>query len=355
MGLHWTPRSFHPLRAELTITFHGVKPGHLLGDGPALCGKLVRVDIGLPRKQATWGLRRRLFSDPGLAVRLSTPPRPAFAKSSGHKFDHGHALVLAGGVGRGGAARLAARAALRIGAGLVTVAPPPAALIENASRMDAIMLRAVRDADALAALLEDARLNALCLGPGLGTGEREAALVAAAVSSGRSAVLDGDALTLIARDTALAARLHEACVLTPHMGEFARLAPDLAERLNAPAETGPAFSKLDAARDLAARLGCTVLLKGADTVIADPSGRASIHAAAYGREAPWLATAGAGDVLAGLVAGLIARGFGTMQACEAAAWLHVEAARTFGPGLIAEDLPERLPAVLRALEAEASR
>jgi NAD(P)H-hydrate repair Nnr-like enzyme with NAD(P)H-hydrate dehydratase domain len=133
------------------------------------------------------------------------------------------------------------------------------------------------------------------------------------------------------------------------MGEFARLAPDLADKLNAPAETGPAYSKLDAARDLAARLGCTVLLKGPDTVIADPTGRAAIHAAAYGREAPWLATAGAGDVLAGIITGLLARGFDPMEACEAAAWLHVEAARAFGPGLIAEDLPDALPGVLRGL------
>ncbi|TFL18683.1 NAD(P)H-hydrate dehydratase [Jannaschia formosa] len=330
------PPGLPRVRADLTVTFGTMKPGHLLADGPELCGKLSIVDLGLPAPSHR------------AAHRVA---RPGVQKRSGHKFDHGHALVLAGGVGRGGAGRMAARAALRIGAGLVTVAPPPAALIENASRMDAIMLRAVRDGEALAALLEDARLNALCLGPGLGTGAREAGLVAVALAAKRATVLDGDALTLIAGDAGLAGALHDRCVLTPHMGEFARLAPDLADRLKAPAEAGPAYSKLDAARDLAARLGGTVLLKGPDTVIAGTSGRAAIHTAAYGREAPWLATAGAGDVLAGIVTGLLARGFDLSKACEAAVWLHVEAARAFGPGLIAEDLPEMLPRVLRDLDA----
>ena len=352
---------------HLCIAFHRAKVGHYLDTMPLAIRKLVTVDLGLgddwststrttivtrPDNGEGW-IPTDVYRWPGKA---KTPRHQFGIKTSDrtggiHKFDHGHALVLAGGVGRGGAGRLAARAALRIGAGLVTLAPPPAALIENACRLDAIMLRAVRDAEALAELLEDDRINALCLGPGLGTGVREASLVRAAISSGRLAVLDGDALTLLAADDTLRGALHKDCVLTPHMGEFARLAPDLAERLTAPAGRAAVYSKLDAARDLAARLGVTVLLKGADTVIARPDGRAAIHAAAYGREAPWLATAGAGDVLAGLIAGLLARGFEPMQACEAAAWLHVEAARTFGPGLIAEDLPETIPAVLRALEA----
>ncbi|PWJ21030.1 NAD(P)H-hydrate dehydratase [Jannaschia seohaensis] len=323
--------------ADLTCAFHALKLGHVLADGVSRCGRTRVIDIGLGNDR-----------DGSEVTLIDGAPR--LAKRQGHKFSHGHALILAGGVGRGGAARLAARAALRVGAGLVTVAPPPAALIENACRLDAIMLRALRDADAFAELLRDDRLSALCLGPGLGLGEREAALVAGAVSSGLPTVLDADALTLIARDPGLAGMVHDRCVLTPHMGEFARLAPDLAARLTSPAESGPAYSKLDAARDLAARLGATVLLKGPDTVIAAPSGRAAIHSAASGREAPWLATAGAGDVLAGLVGGLLARGFDPMAACEAAAWLHVEAARSFGPGLIAEDLPEMLPKILCDME-----
>ncbi len=274
----------------------------------------------------------------------------ALRKDEGqHKYDHGHALVLAGGVGRGGAARLAARGALRVGAGLVTLACPPAALIENAARLDAIMLRPLRDAEALAEMLADARVNALCLGPGLGLDAREAALLRAGLRAGRTAVLDADALTLIAQEPELFAALHPGCVLTPHMGEFARLFPDIAERLSAPASNGPAFSKLDAARAAAARAGCTVLVKGPDTVIADPDGRAVVSAAFAERAVPWLATAGSGDVLAGLVAGLLARGFAPMRAARTAVFLHLEAARAFGPGLIAEDLPDMLPRVLRQL------
>jgi hydroxyethylthiazole kinase-like uncharacterized protein yjeF len=165
----------------------------------------------------------------------------------------------------------------------------------------------------------------------------------------RPLVLDADALTILAREPHLFAALHEGCVLTPHAGEFARLFPDIAAKLAEPATKGPAYSKVDATRAAAARAGCTVLYKGPDTVIADPSGRCSINSAHYDRAAPWLATAGSGDVLAGFIAGLLARGFAPVQAAETAAWLHVECARKFGPGLIAEDLPEQLPAVFRDL------
>ena len=326
-----------PLRADLTVSFHAAKLGHYLAGGPAACGALAVVDIGLGA------------AAPAGAVRLATPDRGALAKGAGHKFDHGHAVVLAGGVGRGGAARLAARAALRVGAGLVTLLAPPAALIENAARLDAVMLRAVADGAALAEVLADRRITALCLGPGLGLDARAAGLVRAALESGRPAVLDADALTLIARAPELRAALHAGCLLTPHAGEFARLFPALAARLEAPAEAGPAFSRLDAAREAAAACGAAVLLKGPDTVIAAPGGQAEVHAAAYGRAAPWLATAGAGDVLAGLCAGLMARGMAPAAAAGTAAWLHVEAARAVGPGLIAEDLSEALPRVLRAL------
>jgi hydroxyethylthiazole kinase-like uncharacterized protein yjeF len=272
--------------------------------------------------------------------------RPFEKRTKYHKYSHGHALILAGGVGRGGAARLAARGALRVGAGLVTVGPPPAAIIENAAQLNAIMLRPVADADALAEILEDERINALCLGPGLGAGARTMGLVAAALGAKRGTVLDADALTSFAEDPSkLFALLHENCVLTPHLGEFARLFPDLAAKLAEPVTKGPAYSKVDAAREAAARAGCVVLLKGPDTVIADPQGRAAINSAHYERAAPWLATAGSGDVLAGMITGLLARGFAPMAAAETAAWLHVEAARKFGPGLIAEDLPEMIPAV----------
>ena len=312
-----------------------------------------------------------------------------------HKYAHGHALVLSGGPGMGGAARLAARGALRIGAGLVTIGCPPQALAENAARLDAVTLRPLEDGGALADVLADRRITALCLGPGLGTGAREAGLVAVALglpvpgltrdpdSAGlygrpvgpgsrqggapvsralplplvgrgegwgaRSMVLDADALTILSQHPELFAALHKGCVLTPHAGEFARLFPDIAAKLAEPATKGPAFSKVDAAREAAARAGCVVLYKGPDTVIADPSGRCAINSAHYDRATPWLATAGSGDVLAGFITGLLARGFDPFDAACTAAWLHVEVARRFGPGLIAEDLPEQLPAVFRSL------
>jgi len=343
------PADFAPL-ANLTVSFHAPKLGQYLADGPASCGKLVVADIGLARPPAGSAPVLPPRQDPVQGIEQASFAR-CVAKVAGHKYHHGHALVLSGGVGRGGAARLAARGALRIGAGLVTVACPPAALIENAARLDAIMLRPLRgegEAEALAALLEDARITALCLGPGLGV-ERAAALLPVALAAKRPTVLDADALTALAGDPALVALLHDACVLTPHAGEFARLFPDIAARLAAPATTGPAYSKVDATRDAAARAGCTVLLKGPDTVIAAPSGRAALNAAVYDRAAPWLATAGAGDVLAGILTGLLARGLEPFSAASAAAWRHVEAARSFGPGLIAEDLPEQLPGVLRSL------
>jgi hydroxyethylthiazole kinase-like uncharacterized protein yjeF len=280
-------------------------------------------------------------------------PNPiGLGKWRAHKYSHGHALILSGGVGQGGAARLAARGALRIGAGAVTLGCPPAALIENAAQLNAIMLRALKNADTLTEALADNRINALCLGPAMGLGDRASSLLAAALDDTddpRSMVLDADALTLLAQDQTLFAKLHKNCILTPHAGEFARLFPDIAEKLSAPATKGPAYSKVDATREAAKRTGCVVLFKGPDTVIADPSGRCSINASVYERAAPWLATAGSGDVLAGFITGLLARGFNPMQATETGAYLHTECALSFGPGLIAEDLPEELPKVFRAL------
>lgn len=284
---------------------------------------------------------------------------PQFAKTAGHKFSHGHALILTGGVGKTGAARLAARGALRVGAGLVTLGAPGSAVMEVASQITALMLQRIGTPEELAEALQDTRINALCLGPGLGVALARA-LVPVALGDGgqiahpthRAIVLDADALTAFGDDPAvLFTMLHGACVLTPHSGEFARLFPDIAARLAAPAIKGPAYSKVDAARDAAARAGCVVLLKGPDTVIAAPDGQCSVNAAVYDRAAPWLATAGSGDVLAGFITGLLARRFAPMQAAEAGAWLHAECARAFGPGLIAEDLPEALPGVLRAVEA----
>jgi hydroxyethylthiazole kinase-like uncharacterized protein yjeF len=325
--------------ADLTVSFHTEKVGHRLGNAQELCGRVVVADIGLsdaPDPAAVTLLDRADVVAAGLR------------KAASHKYGHGHALILSGPAGHTGAARLAARGALRIGAGLVTVACPPDALAEHAAQLNAVMLMDVADAGVLSKKLEDARLNGLCLGPALGLGDRTRELVFAALAPQRATVLDADALTVFENDPkALFAALHENCVLTPHGGEFRRLFPDIAEKLDETPGKGPAYSKVDATRAAAARAGCVVLFKGPDTVIAAPDGRCSVGSAYYDRAAPWLATAGSGDVLSGFITGLLARGFGPMQAAEAAVWLHVECALNFGPGLIAEDLPEQLPVVFR--------
>lgn len=354
-----------PYWPALTVTFGAAKVGHMLlphaGDTRH---KLVVAPIGveddIARAYLTWNLVEHL--DLAAVRHIDLLGRPEISLQAlqlakdvaSHKFGHGHAVILSGPAGRTGAARLAARAALRVGAGLVTVAAPRDAMAENAAQLTAIMLHEAEGAAALADLLRDKRLNAICLGPGLGQA-RARDLVPVALDATRDrdvggVVLDADALSAFADDPGdLFTMLHDGCVLTPHAGEFARLFPDLSARVNAPATAGPAYSKVDAARDAAERAGCTVLFKGPDTVIADETGDAAINATCYDRAAPWLATAGSGDVLAGLVTGLLARGYAPVTAAETAAWLHTEAALSFGPGLIAEDLPEELPKVFRAL------
>ncbi len=271
---------------------------------------------------------------------------PDLMKGQGHKYAHGHLLVLAGPPGQGGAARLAARGALRIGAGLVTIACPLRAVFEHSTHPNAIMTRGIDGPTGFAELLEDVRVTAVCLGPALGLTQITAEMVRVAVQTTKSVVLDADALSRFERapDT-LFQQLHGKVVMTPHTGEFKRLFPDLSDDA-----TGAAMEpRIAAVRAAAARAGCVVLLKGAETLIADPEGHCALHAATGERAVPWLATAGAGDVLAGFIAGLMARGLAPMQAAQAAAWLHVECARQFGPGLIADDLPDQLPGVFRSL------
>jgi NAD(P)H-hydrate epimerase len=315
------------VKAALTVTFFRKKPGHLLLPGRALCGEIVVSDIGIPPQAAAAGLHENA---PGLW-------RYPWPGAEGHKYTRGHCVVVSGGAAHTGAARLAARAALRVGAGLVSVASPPEAVAVNAGHLTAVMVKAFEGAPGLGQLLSDKRLNAVALGPGLGVGGETRALVDAALKSGAAVVLDADAITSFKDDPeALFNRLHDRCVLTPHAGEFERLFPGLLDE---------SPSKLEAARAAATRAGCVVLLKGGDTVIADPSGKAAINANAP----PWLATAGAGDVLTGLIAGLMAQGMSTFEAGCCGAWLHGDAASRFGPGLIAEDLPEMLPRVLQGL------
>ena len=267
-------------------------------------------------------------------------------KRQGHKYEHGHAVVVSGGSGRTGASRLAARAALRIGAGAVTLAVPPAAQLEVSMHITALMQQRVSDADSLQGILSDDRISSVCIGPALGVAALQGELLQAVLESKKPCVLDADALTILARNEPLKKLLGPHCVLTPHAGEFQRLfgrgtgdvpAADASDR------------KAQMCLASAQTTGAIVLYKGVITAIADPGGRVAVHHASGKRAAPWLATAGAGDVLAGMIAGLIARGIEPFVAAQYATWLHVEAALSFGPGLIAEDLTEELPRVFREL------
>ncbi|HUO88437.1 MAG TPA: NAD(P)H-hydrate dehydratase, partial [Rhizomicrobium sp.] len=221
--------------------------------------------------------------------------------------------------------------------GLVSVASQPDAVSVNAAALTAIMVKPFQHADGLAQLLRDRRFNAVVIGPGCSVSSATQELVAAVLRSGAGAVLDADALSSFKDEPKVLFRLlHEPAVLTPHDGEFERIFPGLLES---------SVSKVEAVRAAAAQAKCTVLLKGADTVVAAADGRAVINSNAP----PALATAGSGDVLAGMIGGLLAQGLDSFTAASMGAWLHGEAANVFGPGLIAEDLPEQLPAVLRAL------
>ncbi|MDX5384193.1 MAG: NAD(P)H-hydrate dehydratase [Rhodobacterales bacterium] len=262
---------------------------------------------------------------------------------TGHKYTHGHTLIMSGGPGRSGAARLAARGALRVGAGLVTLAVPAAAQPEVAAQITAIMLRSLHDPADLAAILADTRINALCLGPGLGVSDVEAGYLDMVLRTNRATVLDADALTLLARDDGLRRALHPGCLLTPHDGEFLRLFPDCRDDLAHDVKRAAAL------RMAAVQLGCAILLKGPATLVALPDGQVWRHEAAMDGALAWLATAGAGDVLAGFIVGLLARGFAAGDAANLGTLLHAQAARRFGPGLIAEDLPEALPGLFRNL------
>lgn len=311
--------------ATLTVTFCRPKPGHVLLPGRDLVGELVVADIGIPDAIVAAqdeGIRR---NDPALWRHL-VPQRT----SDSHKYRFGHAVVIGGPPHATGATRLAARAALRVGAGLVSVAAAPESLPVYAAALTTVMTKPCADQAALEALLADPRFNAWLIGPAAGTGPATRAAVSTLAASGRPLVLDADALTAFAEDRASLRRvLHERCVLTPHDGEYARLFDHCGDRLRR-------------ARAAAAESGAVVVLKGSDTVVAAPDGRAAIQ--------PWappaLATAGTGDVLAGLVLGLLAQGMPAFEAASAAVWLHAGAGRLAGPGLIAEDLPDRVPEAL---------
>ena len=315
-------------QAALTVTFFRAKSGHLLYPGRGLCGDLSVVDIGIPGavlgkiQPQTW------CNKPSLWLPSWPPLRP-----DGHKYTRGHAVVVSGGVGKTGAARLAAGAALRVGAGLVTVASPKAAVAENAAHLTAVMISPWTDAAGFRRVISDPRRNVVCLGPGAGVGKSLRENILAALGLGKAVVLDADAITAFTKARkGLFQKLHGNCILTPHGGEFSRLFDG-------------AGDKLQRTRRAAADCGAVVLLKGPDTVIAAPDGRVVINTNAP----PDLATAGSGDVLAGLCTGLLAQGVPAFEAAAAACWLHGAAAQAFGPGLTAEDLAPALPGVLAKL------
>ena len=314
--------------ARLTVTFHRVKPGHLLLPGREYVGELVIADIGIP-EHVTARLGVRSWANRPQLWQALLPRRTA----SSHKYRHGHALVLGGGPASSGAARMAARAALRAGAGLVTVICPEVALAIYAAQLTAVMIAPYADRAGFVRHLEDPRRNAILLGPGGGVGEDLRERVIAALQRGKACVLDADALTSFAdQPSALFAAINGPCLLTPHEGEFKRLFTHEGD-------------KLTRARSAAAESGAVVLLKGADTVVAAPDGRAVVQPDAPAS----LATAGSGDVLAGVALGLLAQSMPVFEAAAAAVWLHAEAARGLGVGMIAEDLIEALPGPLAEL------
>jgi hydroxyethylthiazole kinase-like uncharacterized protein yjeF len=308
------------VKADLTVTFFRKKPAHVLLPGRMQCGEVVLADIGIEGEVLA-----------PLAIRQWENAKPELLRfgASSYKFTKGHAVIMSGGPFASGASRLAATAALKIGAGLVTLAGKSDALKVHASHVTAVMLADVKDSKALVSLLKDKRKNAVCIGPGAGVGTATRSHVKACLGSGAACVLDADTLTsfaakpdelfqLIAKDPA------RPVVMTPHEGEFGRLFPDIHNS-----------SKIERARAAAARSGAVVLLKGADTVIAHPDGRAKVNTNAPSS----LATAGSGDVLAGIITGLLAQGLGSFDAACAGAWLHGGAGNLVNQThLTAEDL-----------------
>ena len=317
--------------ADLTVTFFRAKPGHLLMPGRVRSGELVIADIGIPETVLDRIGPQTFANIPPLWMESFPWPRP-----EGHKYTRGHAVV-AGGTSMVGAGRLACWAARRSGAGLVTVASSPDALPQYAADAPGLLTMPFRTSDEFAEILDDPRKNAVLIGPGGGVSRTTHDIVLAAAALGKTLVLDADALTVFeAAPTELFEALADvSCVMAPHEGEFSRLFK----------MTG---DKLSRARKAAAQSGVIVLLKGADTVIAAPDGRAAINFNAP----PSLATAGAGDVLSGTILGLMAQGMPAFEASCAAAWISGDVATVFGPGLVAEDIFQGIPASLARLQSK---
>ena len=314
--------------AALTVTFHARKPAHVLEPGKTFCGEVVIADIGL-------GDTPSATVENGPELWLSCFPWP---DSAAHKHTRGRLIVVSGEASNTGASRLAARAGLRIGAGLVTLYSPTGALAINAAHLEAVMVSPFETDQELEQAA--AQVDAAVIGPAAGVTTATSLGVLALARTGSALVLDADAITVFQDDpAALFSVLDRDDVLTPHPGEFERLFPGLLAE-------GP--ERIAAARRAAERAGAVVLLKGSDTVIAAPDGRAAVNL----NGSAWLATAGSGDVLAGFIGGLVAQGMESFEAACAGAWIHSEAAELHGPGLIAEDLPDLAPTVLLRLYEE---
>jgi hydroxyethylthiazole kinase-like uncharacterized protein yjeF len=316
--------------AACTVTFARKKPGHVLLPGRELCGDVVVADIGIAPAAFDLLTIDTWENDPCL-WRAELPR----AKFSGNKYSRGHAL-LCGGYPLTGAARMAARAAARIGAGLTTIAVPEAAFSVYAAALTSIMVQPLAREGDLARLLSDARYTAFLVGPGAGVNDSTRDTALEILATARPVLLDADAITVFAsKADQLARAIRGPCVMTPHDGEFARVFPTQGD-------------KLTRARAAARQSGAVIVLKGADTVVAAPDGNAVVNTNAPAS----LATAGSGDVLGGLIVGLLAQGMDAFRAAAAGVWIHGAAAAAFGPGLLAEDLPDLVPAVLRQLETE---
>lgn len=323
------------IRASSTVTFFRKKTGHLLYPGKDYCGEVEVADIGISERVLAEIYPRTWGNDPALWRKYF--PRK---KANAHKYDYGHAVVVSGAMADGGAARLAARAALRIGAGLVSVACPEAAVLSHAAQLTAVMIKVFKGKGDIGYLLTDERLNGWCIGPGAGVTAQTKSRILQILAARRCCVIDADGLSVFAdgpeRLFAAIKQSGTLPVLTPHEGEFSRLFPDLG--------VGTAgYNKLASTRKAAARAGAVIICKGADTVIAAPDGRAVLNDNAP----PTLATAGSGDVLAGVCLGLLVQGMRSFEAACAAVWIHGAAADGFGPGLISEDIESQIPAVLQ--------
>lgn len=313
------------VRADVSVTFHAFKPVHVLHPAAASCGEVHVEDIGLEAPEAS----AVLAWENSPVLWLGSIPTP---RADGHKHDRGRLFVVTGGPGRTGAARLAARAGLRIGAGLSTLLAPPEAIPEVAAASTAVMTAPFEGPGDLLARTE--RAGAVVIGPATGVHSGTRELVEAMLAAGRPCIIDADAISVFAGDAEALGRCGlSGSVLTPHTGEFERLFPGL---------LASSATRLDAARQAAVRAGGVVVLKGADTVVAAPDGRAAVNRA----KAPSLATAGSGDVLAGFIGGLVAQGAPPFEAACAAVWIHADIGTRLGPGLIAEDIERAAPETL---------